>query len=50
MVDIIHRIGIKAPVAKVVEAVSTVAGVAGALAETGKGKPSPDDIKIDNWN
>ena len=29
MVDIIHRIGIKAPVAKVIEAVSTVAGVAG---------------------
>ncbi len=29
MVDIIHRIGIKAPVASVVEAVSTVAGVAG---------------------
>jgi uncharacterized protein YndB with AHSA1/START domain len=29
MVDIIHRIGIKAPVARVVEAVSTVAGVAG---------------------
>lgn len=21
-----------------------------ALVETGKGKPSPDDIKIDNWN
>ena len=20
------------------------------LVETGKGKPSPDDIKIDNWN
>jgi uncharacterized protein YndB with AHSA1/START domain len=29
MVDIIHRIGIKAPVAKVYAAVSTVAGVAG---------------------
>ena len=29
MVDIIHRVGIKAPVAKVLEAVSTVAGVAG---------------------
>jgi hypothetical protein len=21
-----------------------------ALLETGKGKPSPDDLKIDNWN
>jgi hypothetical protein len=21
-----------------------------ALTETGKGKPSPDDLKIDNWN
>jgi len=21
-----------------------------ALAETGKGKPSPGDLKIDNWN
>jgi len=21
-----------------------------ALVETGKGKPAPDDIKIDNWN
>jgi len=29
MVDIIHRVGIKAPLAKVVEAVSTVEGVAG---------------------
>ena len=29
MVDIIHRIGIKAPLAKVYDAVSTVAGVAG---------------------
>ncbi|RYZ02008.1 MAG: SRPBCC domain-containing protein [Myxococcales bacterium] len=29
MVDIIHRIGIKAPLAKVFEAVSTVQGVAG---------------------
>jgi uncharacterized protein YndB with AHSA1/START domain len=29
MADIIHRIGIKAPLAKVYEAVSTVAGVAG---------------------
>jgi len=29
MIDIIHRIGIKAPVAKVLQAVSTVAGVAG---------------------
>jgi uncharacterized protein YndB with AHSA1/START domain len=29
MIDIIHRIGIKAPLAKVVAAVSTVAGVAG---------------------
>ena len=29
MVDIIHRIGIKAPLPKVLEAVSTVAGVAG---------------------
>ena len=29
MVDIIHRIGIKAPLSKVYDAVSTVAGVAG---------------------
>ncbi len=29
MVDIIHRVGIKAPLAKVYEAVSTVEGVAG---------------------
>lgn len=29
MVDIVHRIGISAPVSSVVEAVSTVAGVAG---------------------
>ena len=21
-----------------------------ALVETGKGKPAPDDLKIDNWN
>jgi len=29
MIDIIHRIGIKAPIAKVLQAVSTVEGVAG---------------------
>ena len=41
MVDIIHKIGIKAPLAKVREAVSTVAGVAGWWTEntTGEAKP-----------
>ena len=29
MADIIHRVGIKAPISKVYEAVSTVEGVAG---------------------
>jgi len=37
MVDIIHRIGIKAPVAKVQAAVSTVAGVAGWWTEDTSG-------------
>jgi uncharacterized protein YndB with AHSA1/START domain len=41
MVDIIHRIGIRAPVAKVVEAVSTVAGVAGWWAKDTTGTSGP---------
>ncbi|HEX9784193.1 MAG TPA: SRPBCC domain-containing protein [Opitutaceae bacterium] len=41
MVDIIHRIGIKAPLAKVYAAVSTVEGVAGwwTRATTGQSQP-----------
>src|SRR4051812_26959351 len=42
MVDIIHRIGIKAPVSKVHAALSTVAGVAGWWTKetSGESKPS----------
>jgi uncharacterized protein YndB with AHSA1/START domain len=39
MVDIIHRIGINAPVSKVYEAVSTPAGVAGWWTKETTGKP-----------
>src|SRR5262249_58783994 len=42
MVDIIHRIGIKAPVAKVIEAVSTVAGVAGWWTKDTTGTSGPE--------
>jgi hypothetical protein len=35
MVDVIHRIGTKAPVSKVYAALSTVEGVAGTLTRTG---------------
>jgi uncharacterized protein YndB with AHSA1/START domain len=37
MADIIHRIGIKAPIAKVYEAVSTIGGVAGWWSEDTSG-------------
>ena len=41
MVDIIHRVGIKAPLARVYEALATVEGVAGWWTEetTGESKP-----------
>lgn len=41
MVDIIHRIGIKAPIARVYEALSTVTGVAGWWAQETEGSSSP---------
>jgi uncharacterized protein YndB with AHSA1/START domain len=41
MVDIIHRIGIKAPVAKVHAALSTVAGVAGWWTKETSGESKP---------
>lgn len=41
MVDIIHRIGIKAPIAKVYEALSTIGGVAGWWTEETEGTSSP---------
>ena len=57
MVDIIHRVGIKSPIAKVYAALATVEGKWAtflmsliALVETRKGKPAPNNIKIDNWN
>src|SRR5580704_2238647 len=37
MADIIHRIGIKAPIAKVYEALSTISGVAGWWSEDTSG-------------
>ena len=48
MVDIIHRIGIKAPVAKVYEAVSTVEGVAGWWTRDAVGQ-STQRGSIDVW-
>ena len=41
MVDIIHRVGIKAPVSKVYQALSTIEGVAGWWTKetTGVSKP-----------
>ncbi len=41
MVDIIHRIGIKAPVTTVIDAVSTVAGVAGWWTRDTSGSSGP---------
>ncbi|HYP91174.1 MAG TPA: SRPBCC domain-containing protein [Polyangiaceae bacterium] len=41
MVDIIHRIGIKAPLARVYEAISTVEGVAGWWTDETSGESAP---------
>jgi uncharacterized protein YndB with AHSA1/START domain len=41
MVDIIHRVGIKAPLSTVVQAVSTVEGVAGWWTKDTKGSSGP---------
>lgn len=41
MVDIIHRVGIKAPLAKVYAAVASVAGVAGWWTEETSGESTP---------
>lgn len=41
MVDIIHRVGIKAPLAKVYAAVATVGGVAGWWTEETSGEAKP---------
>lgn len=41
MVDIIHRVGIKAPLAKVYAAVASVAGVAGWWTEETSGESKP---------
>lgn len=66
MVSIIHRVGVKAPMivlfdhSKWREAIEFTAHCSTkwatfllslkSLVETGTGRPSPDDIKIDNWN
>jgi uncharacterized protein YndB with AHSA1/START domain len=51
MPDIIHKIGINAPMEQVNAALSTAEGVAGWWTrETRAGRPSPDELKIDNWN
>jgi hypothetical protein len=66
MIDIIHRVGIKAPVSKVYAALSTIEAVEFTahcstkwatfllslrdLVETGKGRPAPNDILIGNWH
>jgi uncharacterized protein YndB with AHSA1/START domain len=47
MVDIIHRIGIKAPVAKVYAALSTVEGVAGWWTKETSGSTKPgESVKV----
>ncbi len=43
MVDILHGVGIRSSLAEVCMSLKS-------LVETGQGRPSPDDIKIDNWN
>jgi len=64
MVDIAHRVGINAPSAQVYQALATAEGVAawwaedttgdrhpdGTVLDTGRGQPSPHDVKIYNWN
>lgn len=56
MADAIHRIGIRAPNEPVefMGRGSTKWAVfplsLGELVETGSGRRSPDDAKIDNWN
>ena len=46
MVDIIHRVGIKAPVSKVQAAVSTVTGVAGWWTRETSGDAEPAVMKV----
>ena len=45
MVDILHRVGIKASLDEVYQALATSEGV-----ETGRGSPSPDDVRFSNWH
>lgn len=45
MVDILHRIGIKASMDEVYQALAAREGV-----ETGRGNPNPDDVRISNWH
>jgi hypothetical protein len=42
MVDILHRVGIKASLGEVTRWVGTKIGF--------EGNPSPDDVKISNWH